>query len=342
MSEARTFKLQRAQLLAEKAQPWRFGLPELRAINPVPSMICEDESRFLHWIARHSLSGEGQIVDLGPLAGGSTHALCSGLARNSRASGRTRVHSYDLWRFLPGWEDFFVGVALRPGDNLLPLFTRNLRAFADVVVPHQGGLRRQRWSGEPIEILFIDVAKASDLWTHILSEFLPCCIPGRTLVVHQDWVSAECPWIHLTMARLSDYFTPVDSPEGGSVAFRLERAVPRALLQADDFFSVPAATASARFEQAASWMAGWYGLAVRLSEAHYCAMKGQTEEAAHRVSRVLAHPDYVADLRYDVDLVLGALRKRREDESRLPHERWLDGCARALRRAALAIRVRCS
>jgi hypothetical protein len=337
-----TFKLRRAQLLAPEQQPWRRGLPVLSEINPIPGMICEDESRFLHWIARHAVSGDGHIVDLGPLAGGSTHALCSGLALNPRASGRTRVHSYDLWRFLPGWESFFPGAALRLGDNLHPLFARNLQAFGDVVVSHQGGLRRQRWGGEPIEILFIDVAKASGLWAHILREFFPRCIPGRTLIVHQDWVSAECPWIHLTMARLSDYFVPVDSPEGGTVAFRLERAIPPALLQEGDFLALPAATASARFEQAAAWLVGWYGLAVLLAQAHYCVMRGQPEEAARGLSQVLAHADYAADLQYDVDLVLAALRKRGQEASRLPHQRWLDACARMLRRAALAVRVRCS
>lgn len=173
-----TFKLRRARLLAPSPQPWRRDTPPLTAINPIPSMVCEDESRFLHWIARHHASGEGQIVDLGPLAGGSTHALCSGLALNA-AAGRTRVHAYDLWRFMPGWDGFFPGAALRPGDNLRPFFTENLKAFGSLIVEHRGGLARQRWCGEPIEILFVDAAKAADLWRHIARQFLPSCRPGR-------------------------------------------------------------------------------------------------------------------------------------------------------------------
>lgn len=331
MIEARTFKLQRAQRLAEALQPWRIGLPELRAVNPIASMICEDESRFLHWIARHRCSGEGQIVDLGPLAGGSTHALCSGLALNAGAAGRTRVHSYDLWHFFPGWESFFPGAALRAGDDLHPFFIRNLEAFGDLVVSHPGDLRTHRWGGEPIEILFIDAAKAVEVWAHILREFLPHCIPGRTLIVHQDWVCAECPWIHLTMSRLSDYLVPVDSPDGGTVAFRVERAVPLALLEEDDFRILPTATITARFEQAVSWMIGWYGLDVRLAEAHCHVMRGQAEEATRIVRQVLAHADYSPIVQYDVDLVLAALHKRREHESRL---------LRMMRRAASAIGIR--
>lgn len=331
MSERRTFKLERAQLLAEELQPWRAGTPELRAINPIPSMICEDESRFLHWIARHRVAGEGHIVDLGPLAGGSTHALCSGLALNAGASGRTRIHSYDLWRFFPGWESFFPGAALRAGDDLHPFFTRNLEAFGNLVVSHPGDLRAHRWGGEPIEILFIDAAKAIEVWAHILREFLPYCIPGRTLIVHQDWVCAECPWIHLTMARLSDYLVPVDSPDGGTVAFRVERPVPRALAEKDDFLKLAPATAEARFERAVSWMNGWYALDVLLARAHYLVMKGRCKQAEALVSQVLEHPDYCEHVRYDVDLVLAALDRRRNEPSRL---------VRLARRAARAVGLR--
>lgn len=337
MSEQATFKLRRARLLAPEPQPWRRGTPPLAAINPLPSMICEDESRFLHWIARHHASGDGEIVDLGPLAGGSTHALCSGLALNP-AAGRTRVHAYDLWRFMPGWERFFPGAALRPGNDLHPFFQENLKAFANLIVEHPGGLARQRWSGEPIAILFVDAAKAAGLWRHIARQFLPSCVPGA-LVIHQDWASAECPWIHLTMARLSEYLVPVDSPEGGSVAFRVERAVPSALLE-EDFLALPEAVARARFARAESWMAGWYALEVRLAEAHRRVMQGRAEEAAALVDEVLAHGDYAADLEYDVQLVRAALRQKRDEATRPAHERLREACRRLVQRATIAIRAR--
>lgn len=336
----RTFKLQRAQLLADRLQPWRSGLPDLRAINPIPSMICEDESRFLHWIARNYLSGAGCIVDLGPLAGGSTHALCSGLALNPGAAGRIPVHSYDLWHFFSGWEPFFPGVTPKVGDDIHPLFRKNLEVYGDVVVAHPGDLRKHRWNGGPIEILFIDSAKSLDLWTHILREFLPHCIPGRTLIVQQDWVCAECPWIHLTTARLSEYLVPVDSPDGATVAFLLQHPIPRAVLEEDDFLTPPVSAAAEHFERAVSWMVGWYGLNVRLAEAHYLAMRGQAEEALRLVNQVLSHPDFAPIVQYDIDLVLAALQRKQEDESRLIHPRWRNTCARMMQRAASAIGIK--
>lgn len=336
MSEQATFKLRRARLLASEPQPWRLGTPPLADINPVPSMICEDESRFLHWIARHRVSGGGQVVDLGPLAGGSTHALASGLALN-RSAAHVQVHAYDLWRFMPGWEAFFPGAALRPGDNIRPFFEGYVKAHRGRIVAHQGGLARQRWSGEPIELLFIDAAKTSLLWEHIARQFLPHCVPGA-LVVHQDWACAECPWLHATMARLSDYFTPVDSPEGATVAFRLERSLPRSVIESKDSL----AAASGHFARATSWMVGWYALEIRLAEAHWCAMHDREAEAARILGEVLAHPDCAESLKYDLELVVAAIRERRARRSRSVYERARAAFARTLRRAAIAIRVRTS
>ncbi len=327
-----TYKLREARLFGDALQPWRSGPPDLRAINPIPSMICEDESRFLHWIAGNHVSGAGCIVDLGPLAGGSTHALCSGLALNPRAAGRTRVHAYDLWRFQHGWEPYFPGARLRAGDNLQPMFAKNLLAYSDVVVSHPGGLRKHRWSGDPIEVLFVDAAKSAELWDHTLTQFLPYCIPGRTLIVQQDWACAECPWIHLTTARLPEYFAPVDSPAGGSVAFLLLRPVPRALLDDGDFLTQPLAQAVDLFERAASWMVGWYGLCVRLAAARYLVMRGRTDDALDVVNRVLAHPDFRPQVQRDADLVLAAI-----DSARKPFSRLRDACAGTMRRALTAI-----
>lgn len=304
-----TYKLREARLFGDSPQPWRSGPSDLRAINPIPSMICEDESRFLHWVARNYVSGAGCIVDLGPLAGGSTHALCSGLALNP-AAGRTRVHAYDLWRLFPGWEAFFPGEHLEIRDDLLPSFTRNLQAFSNRIISHPGHLGTHRWGGGPIEILFIDAAKAVELWTHILREFIPSCVPGKSLIVHQDWVCSECPWIHLTTARLSEYLVPVDSPDGATVAFLLLRPIPRDLLRDDDFWSQPVAAATRRFEQAASWMVGWYGLSVRLAAAHYLVMRGHAPEALRIIDEVLAHPDFRPSVQDDVDLVRASLHKR--------------------------------
>ena len=327
----RTYKLREALLFGGVQQPWRTGKPELSAINPIPSMICEDESRFLHWIARSHLSGRGCVVDLGPLAGGSTHALCSGLALNPRAAGRTRVHAYDLWRFVPGWESYFPAARLKKWDDLLPLFAANVAAYAGVVVPHQGNMLKHRWTGGPIEILFVDAAKSVELWKFVLREFLPHCIPGHTLIVHQDWVCAECPWIHLTTARLAEYLAPVDSPDGATVAFLLRRPIPRELLEQEDHAVSPLPDAVALLERSASWMVGWYRSCVELAVAHYLVIRGHPERALQILERVRADPAYSRGVERDAELVLAAIESRKHPV-RASLSRWRDTCSRAMRR----------
>jgi len=333
-----TFKLSAALLFTEQGQPWRSGIPPMQQVNPVPGMISEDESRYLHWIARNHVSGEGHIVDLGPLAGGSTHALCSGLTINSRAAGRTRVHSYDLWHFFPAWKQFFPGAILSSGDDLHPLFRKNLDAFGSTVVTHPGDLRQHHWTGEPIEILFIDAAKSPDVWQHILREFLPHCVPGRTLLLHQDWVCAECPWIHLTMARLAEYWVPMDSPDGGTVGFLLRRPIPVSQLEDDDLLTQPLSLAIERFERAASWTRGWYGLSVRLAQAHYFVMRGKLKEASSLLNWVLAQSDYGPEVEYDVNLVATALNSRKIQSGF--RQRWRNACSNLAHQVLTAMGIR--
>jgi hypothetical protein len=174
----------------------------------------------------------------------------------------------------------------------------------------------------------------------VLREFVPFCLPG-SLVVQQDWASAECPWLHLGMARLAEYFAPVDSPNAGTLAFRLEQIIPEKTLKGEDF-RLATPEARERFATAASWMVGWYALEVRLAEAHWCVMRGDEQDAERIVAEVRGHPDFSRELQYDVDLVLAALRRRREEAARSLYQRGRDACVRTLRRAAMAIRTRTS
>src|SRR5206468_9337569 len=74
-----TFKLTRCVQLVGQEQPWRTFPHAVQQINPIPSFICEDESRFLAWYCASEYSGQGAIVDMGPLGGGSTHSMAFGL-----------------------------------------------------------------------------------------------------------------------------------------------------------------------------------------------------------------------------------------------------------------------
>jgi hypothetical protein len=80
--------------------PWRdLGITG-RDVNAIPSMIAPDEALYLYWLARCQYKGQGEIVDGGPLLGGSTSAMAEGLRLNPAVTNKTaRIHSYDLFEY---------------------------------------------------------------------------------------------------------------------------------------------------------------------------------------------------------------------------------------------------
>lgn len=303
-----TFKLNQALIFPGGLQVWRkSALPEEK-INPIPSMIVADESTYLYWLASEYCTGAGKIVDLGPLAGGSTYALAGGLANNRRVHCKEKqIHSYDLWVF---WEDhrrLVRGAPLRQGDDVQPVFEANLRQFLPSIVPHKGDLTTFPWTDGPIEILFVDAAKEPRVMTHVANQLFPHLIPGRSIVIHQDWVCAEDPWIHIFTEHLRDYFAYVDSPDRGSVCFLNTKQVPPNLFDEHFFETLPVQEGMRLLESARRNLRDWFQLCVWLAEANYLTLHQRFAEAAQIVAAVQAHPDFCPNVQYDVDLVKGKI-----------------------------------
>ena len=283
---AATFKLADAVLFDGGLQPWReLSLPWTSG-QPVPSMMSPDELAFLHYLARIQYRGEGAIVDLGPLAGGSAYALASGMGASA-----FRVHSFDYWRSWADCGQWFPGLDLQPGDDLLPAFLDNLGPYKERIVPYQGDILSQSWCGEPVEIIFIDAAKSPMLMLHIIREFYPRLVQGGWLV-HQDYVSSRCPWIHIAERELRDYFEVYDSPFGGTVCFRLIRKFPRDAVPGVDYFArLPLDRARQLLRDAELlFSVCWERLCVRLAAAHYLLMAGQFIEAKETFDQVISDP----------------------------------------------------
>jgi hypothetical protein len=302
-----TFKLKRAALFEDCRQPWR----KQNFACPVPSMMVDDELQFLHYLTSRHYGGAGAIVDFGPLAGSSTYCLASGL------HGQGHIFSYDLWHFSPSWEVFFPGSALRQGDNILPLFLEYIAPYRHRVTEQKGDLTEQRWSHGPIEIMFIDAAKSPKAMWHIVNEFFPSLIPG-SFVLHQDYISAECPWIHMAVGLIADYFEYCDSPHGGTVCVRLKKKIPPGLLVPDYFDRTPREAARALIASAGDALIGWYRLCVRMAEANYLVYKQAVDQAAEILEDVLGDPSFATGVQYDIDLVRSAIMNERMGRRRAP------------------------
>jgi predicted O-methyltransferase YrrM len=192
------------------------------------TMLSLEERRLLYWLAREYFAGNGAIVDGGSFVGGSTVALGEGLRANHRAEPGSRIHAFDRFevnQFMAKQIFEPKGLAYTAGDSFRPLFDRQTDAVRDLLEVHAGDLAELGWSGGPIEILFIDVAKSWLLNDVIIDQFFPSLVPGRSVVVQQDLVFSLYPWLALTMEHLHEEFEPVAYVECNSVVYLCRRRV---------------------------------------------------------------------------------------------------------------------
>jgi hypothetical protein len=213
---------------ALEGSPWRAQQVPQEVLE-VPSMITADERRLLYWLARHYFSGEGTILDAGCYLGGSTLALAAGLRDrgDSDHAGRP-IFSYDIFRVDEGMTpDLPSDAGLKEGDSFRPLFEENLGECLRYCTVLEGNILDHGWAGDgPIEIAFIDLLKTSGLNDFAVETFFGEFIPGRTILVHQDFVHEFCPWIHVTMGYFDPYFELLDLFDFGSAVYLLREPIP--------------------------------------------------------------------------------------------------------------------
>lgn len=202
----------------------------------VHSLLTEPEVEMLEYVCRCLYSGGGAIVDVGSFLGGSTVAIVDGLLQNPCFDPLThRVHSYDLFQLLPPLRAYGAWASqLGEGCSFLKDFERNLGDRLPLVSVHAGDLLQEVWNDEPIEIAFIDVAKTLELNSHVIQQFFPSLIPGKSILIQQDLQYPGYPWLTVCMFVLRDYFSVIDTLPCNSVVYRLEKAIPKAMLEQAD------------------------------------------------------------------------------------------------------------
>ncbi len=217
-----------------KWQRFKFSSPS--GYNTSQSMLSVYEMGLLYALARNHYQGHGAIIDAGPLLGASTFALARGLADNptiTDAQRKSQIYSYDLFRS-HGYEKFLGD--LKPAavtGSLLPEFVAINRDYLDSIVIHQGDFMSWAWPNEPIEILFLDLAKSWALNAHAIKQMFPCLIPGKSILIQQDYVHFNEYWIHITMEHFSECFRPLGFIWGATAYYACERAPTKAEASVD-------------------------------------------------------------------------------------------------------------
>jgi hypothetical protein len=173
-----------------------------------PTQIVKNEARLLSWLAENMYSEAGVIIDAGSGTGGSSHAICHGLARNKKISSPVnKLHCFD--RFIldhESYRGFLVPdlPTIEMGDSFLPHYLVNMKEYLPYCLIHAGDLLGQIWDETPIEILFLDLAKSLKLFQKAVELFYLAMIPGQSILIHQDFERPNLHWIHTSIGYLLD------------------------------------------------------------------------------------------------------------------------------------------
>lgn len=252
---------------------WRSkALPP--ALTKVPTMLVPDELRLLHHLAADYYTGAGAIVDAGSFLGGSTIALAEGLRRNPRARGLTKpIQSYDRFEVEDWTRGVYFPETTPAGESFRPRFDEAIAPYAELVDVHAGDVRDHPWSGGPIEILFIDLAKHWTVCDWVTWQFFPHLIPGRSIVVQQDYLYHHwVAWLHVTMEFYADYFEYICDTEVNSVVFLNTKRIPAEVLRRDTVASLSVEEKSALMDRAASRFAGAKRDLILAAKEHFLEM----------------------------------------------------------------------
>lgn len=226
-------RVDKAKLHTLKSCPWKnVTLPQAAAA--VPTMLLPYEQHVLFWLANQYVNGTGRIVDGGCFLGGSTAALASGLAARKDRPFEKAIASYDLFRVEPYTLEKFCEDFTDPtvDASFRPDFECNIAPWAKYIDVREGDAVQLGWTGEPIEVLFIDLAKTWELNDFVIEQFFSRLIPGHSVIIQQDYMWAFTPWIHITMELMAPSVTIIDSMLC-SVVYLLTGPVPPKLLRSN-------------------------------------------------------------------------------------------------------------
>lgn len=254
---------------------WRQR-PAPEACSSVPTMLMGDELRLLEFLSEEIYRGDGLIVDAGCFLGGSTLALASGLRKNlarRRLPATKQIHSFDLFQVEDWTRGLYFPSDTPTGAATREMFERHIAPYASLVEVREGDITAAHWSGDPIEILFIDVAKHWTVCDWITANLFPALIPGRSIVVQQDYLYHHWNgWLHVTMEYYAAEFERVCDTGSNSVVFRLTKPFAPGRLKERLVTDMPIEQKAALMDRAAARFSGDQAALLRSAKAHFLEM----------------------------------------------------------------------
>lgn len=265
----------------------RIGFPY------VDGMITNEEraalARFAKYIWGHGARSDALIIDAGCYTGASTLALAAGLSesRVPVKERRGRIWCYDLFRTTSLMSAHYLkDSGLKPGDSFQPIFEKNVSAYSDYIMLHPGDIQQAPTPDAPIAILFVDILWSWDCANFLGRKFYTRLDPGRSLLIHQDFVFPMYPWIILGMGQLAKFFAFSYNVRYSSVVFDVLRTVREGDIE--DPRNIAPARGLAIYDEFIDRLEGWCRGSVGFSKAIYLAFLNRVEDARRLIDEIAA------------------------------------------------------
>ncbi len=206
--------------------PWH-SVPDTRLhpMQSVPTMLSPDEQRLYYWLTAHWTRDRGEVVELGSYVGGSTARLAAGLHDTKKLA---RVFAFDHFRTDERTKSqvlYRQGIKPFEGEDILPLSKALLSKWQERIVWRPGPIEQSVWEGGPIELLVMDASKKDMHMDRMAEIFFPHLIPGKSLLVQQDFYHWRLPWITAQMQRMRRWFKPLAYCPNDTVVFLNTRQI---------------------------------------------------------------------------------------------------------------------
>jgi hypothetical protein len=285
-------------------QPW-YDIDLPQRVADVPALLNRFEKRLLYYIAKECYLGKGAIIDAGCFAGGSTVSLAVGLADNERKIDKAqKIVTYD--RFV--LDDSMrrserINKELRGAtsdDEFYGQFRHNTAGLEHLFRLEKGDLLDKRWDGEPVEILFLDIAKNWDLMRWSMEHHFSALYPGAILI-HQDFADSRHYWLPFVMAYLRDYFDVVEYMEPCTVIYICRAAIPNDVIKVDLLKTLSLAEALALHNSLKPNLSALRQAMLDIQACYLCRWYGDSEMALTLLREAKARyaglPRFVGDIK---------------------------------------------
>lgn len=162
-------------------------------------------------LAQTAYRGDGDIVDMGCFLGATTRALAEGLQRNTTVSSKfARITALDRFVFdAPSLEKSVAGRAAL-GETVLPVFYDAIAGHTEKINVVPFPTNTVRWCGRPIELMVAGAVRSPQINAHIIAEFVPKMMPGKSILVHRELLRHYRPFATYQFAYLADHFELIE------------------------------------------------------------------------------------------------------------------------------------